>query len=620
MPAEGDQHAMWAPPHPNTLMARTRGWSSNEARSIQERLNQELGPEYVSQRPGAGGGRVHYLEGWKVLNLANEVFGFNGWSSEIKSISVDHREQNKDGRCSLVMSVTIRVTLKDGTFHEDVGSGHVENVRQWHAAFDKCRKEATTDALKRCFRAFGPLLGNCLYDNEFVRQITKVQNPPRRQIDMEKLHRAPEYRSETQTEAGRRHAMTLVSGGTNDETPNSRHTSGPGDYTTPGHNRAYPSYQEYDQSSHNGDRKVLTNGNTRPPANQQQPEPRPAVRQTPHLPIAPPPKVQRPATNPGARLDDGFDMEFGSDLIADYNEIEEYDMISDDVLDYEPFDGGELVTYTNNEDEARNGRPSESKPVNSNHTSAQQPNPAARTASNPQNQAQRISDNGNHVRAQSGPDATAAMNGHQARARTASVPPDNALNLNRASAYDTAMEKIPQSTPPFAVPNNQSAQDAHTGDPGAGATSADGVPRSAIETPVPSPCFFSARAAEAVQKEIAVDNSALFDVSFQSPSMRKTIDHSRSRPVARSQVEGSPIANLSPRIDNPRLNPMRRVGMPPTGGAPGATRSLLSVKRPLHSSNPKSTEPLGEISESNANIMNNAPAEVKDEANKKQKV
>lgn len=44
--------------------------------SLQTKLDRKRGPEYNSQRPS-----LTYVEGWKVINLANEVFGFNGWSS-----------------------------------------------------------------------------------------------------------------------------------------------------------------------------------------------------------------------------------------------------------------------------------------------------------------------------------------------------------------------------------------------------------------------------------------------------------------------------------------------------------------------------------------------------------
>ena len=56
---------------------------------LQNRLDKQLGPEYISSRPGAGGAKVHYIAAEKVINLANEVFGFNGWSSELREQKVD---------------------------------------------------------------------------------------------------------------------------------------------------------------------------------------------------------------------------------------------------------------------------------------------------------------------------------------------------------------------------------------------------------------------------------------------------------------------------------------------------------------------------------------------------
>jgi len=64
--------------------------SAQEIATLQAKLDRQLGPEYISDRPGAGGAKVHYLEAWKCINLANEIFGFNGWSSNIQNIAVDY--------------------------------------------------------------------------------------------------------------------------------------------------------------------------------------------------------------------------------------------------------------------------------------------------------------------------------------------------------------------------------------------------------------------------------------------------------------------------------------------------------------------------------------------------
>jgi DNA recombination protein Rad52 len=65
-------------------------FTAQEIATLQSRLNKQLGPEYISQRPGNGGGRVAYLEGNKAIALANEVFGFNGWSSSLGQVQIDY--------------------------------------------------------------------------------------------------------------------------------------------------------------------------------------------------------------------------------------------------------------------------------------------------------------------------------------------------------------------------------------------------------------------------------------------------------------------------------------------------------------------------------------------------
>lgn len=65
-------------------------FTANEIATLQSRLNKQLGPEYISTRQGAGGGKVAYLEGNKAIALANEVFGFNGWSSSLGQVQIDY--------------------------------------------------------------------------------------------------------------------------------------------------------------------------------------------------------------------------------------------------------------------------------------------------------------------------------------------------------------------------------------------------------------------------------------------------------------------------------------------------------------------------------------------------
>ncbi|KAJ9120757.1 hypothetical protein QFC22_002688 [Naganishia vaughanmartiniae] len=168
-------------------------YTAGQIATLQSRLSKKLGPEYITKRPGPGGGpKLSYVEGWKVINLANEVFGFNGWSSQIMSLNTDFIDEPTQGRYNVGISAIIRIILRDGTFHEDTGYGQCDNTKGKGAALDKAKKEAVTDAVKRTLRSFGNVLGNCLYDKEYTKEIEKVKWQP---VPLERrdLWRRPEF-------------------------------------------------------------------------------------------------------------------------------------------------------------------------------------------------------------------------------------------------------------------------------------------------------------------------------------------------------------------------------------------------------------------------------------------
>jgi len=86
----------------------------------------------------------------------------------------------------------VRVTLRDGTYHEDLGYGHIENCKGKATAFEKAKKEGTTDALKRALRHFGNVLGNCIYDKSYLEKVTRMKVQPAK-FDESNLHRHPDY-------------------------------------------------------------------------------------------------------------------------------------------------------------------------------------------------------------------------------------------------------------------------------------------------------------------------------------------------------------------------------------------------------------------------------------------
>ncbi|KAL8797328.1 MAG: hypothetical protein Q9195_000482 [Heterodermia aff. obscurata] len=195
MPGTGEQHKATATS--NNPFEETKPhiseYTAQEIATLSSRLEKQLGPEYISSRPGPSGQKVHYLAADKCINLANEVFGFNGWSSGIQNIQIDFVDENpNNGNISLGLSVIVRVTLRDGTFHEDVGYGQIKNVRDKAAAFEKAKKEGTTDGLKRALRSFGNLLGNCIYDKDYVSKVTKLKVVPSK-WDPDNLHRHPGF-------------------------------------------------------------------------------------------------------------------------------------------------------------------------------------------------------------------------------------------------------------------------------------------------------------------------------------------------------------------------------------------------------------------------------------------
>ncbi|KAF2004823.1 hypothetical protein P154DRAFT_484135 [Amniculicola lignicola CBS 123094] len=192
MPAPGDQYESANITNPFEER-KVNVFTAREIATLQSRLNKQLGPEYISSRTGAGGGKVAYLEGNKAIALANEVFGFNGWSSGLREVQIDYVDENpQTGRVNLGLSITVRVSLKDGTFHEDIGYGSIENAKGKAAAFEKAKKEAATDGLKRALRTFGNVLGNCLYDKEYLKKVNQMKVKPIK-FEEGNLYRHPSF-------------------------------------------------------------------------------------------------------------------------------------------------------------------------------------------------------------------------------------------------------------------------------------------------------------------------------------------------------------------------------------------------------------------------------------------
>jgi DNA repair and recombination protein RAD52 len=93
-----------------------RLFSPSEESAIKAKLEAPIPAEGIAYRSSSGG-QVAYIEGWRAFNYANDIFGFNGWSSEILNFTTDFMDE-ESGKVSVGISCTVRITLKDGTFHE----------------------------------------------------------------------------------------------------------------------------------------------------------------------------------------------------------------------------------------------------------------------------------------------------------------------------------------------------------------------------------------------------------------------------------------------------------------------------------------------------------------------
>lgn len=96
----------------------------------------------------------------KWLRLCVSCASYAGWSTSIKDITIDFNEKDKSG-FSVGISAIVRVTLRDGCFHEDIGYGEAK-LPSRAAALEKSRKQAVTDATKRALKMFGNCLGQVL--------------------------------------------------------------------------------------------------------------------------------------------------------------------------------------------------------------------------------------------------------------------------------------------------------------------------------------------------------------------------------------------------------------------------------------------------------------------------
>ncbi len=131
-----------------------------------------LNGQHVKSRSQAGRSFA-YIEGWKAIEEANRIFGFDGWTRETVDLRCVCEKQRKIGTAQrdgwgVAYIAKVRIVVLGGESRitrEGVGSGHGIDA-DLGAAHESAVKEAETDAMKRALMTFGNPFGLALYDKD----------------------------------------------------------------------------------------------------------------------------------------------------------------------------------------------------------------------------------------------------------------------------------------------------------------------------------------------------------------------------------------------------------------------------------------------------------------------
>ena len=143
-------------------------FDSDRAIRIAEALSENMSSHDIATRKGKGGVDVQYVSGQVVIDRANDIFGFDGWSSSIRNIYQDQLELVQ-GKWTCLITCVMRIRLANGAWREDAGTGTAERQPSKVTAVDMAKKSAVTDALKRAMRQFGSGLGNSTRNPEALK-------------------------------------------------------------------------------------------------------------------------------------------------------------------------------------------------------------------------------------------------------------------------------------------------------------------------------------------------------------------------------------------------------------------------------------------------------------------
>lgn len=123
---------------------------------IEALLNRAIPAEVIRRNPKG----MDYVDGYYVIMRLNEVFGHDGWTTRYGAPVI------REGEKRTIVYVECKLSIhaeRDILTRCDIGVGISANLSV--DSFETAIKGAYTDALKRCARTLGPVMGLALYEH-----------------------------------------------------------------------------------------------------------------------------------------------------------------------------------------------------------------------------------------------------------------------------------------------------------------------------------------------------------------------------------------------------------------------------------------------------------------------
>lgn len=132
-------------------------WARKKIGSLQTRL-EKLERRHYMLRHNSTRLRIPNYSSRLIIQLANEVFGYDGWSSQILSSEIIASGYDESrSKFGLRYRVTIKIILKDGTSSTGVGVGKAMSLSK-HFCYNKSKKEAIWSGIKSAIMKFDLVL------------------------------------------------------------------------------------------------------------------------------------------------------------------------------------------------------------------------------------------------------------------------------------------------------------------------------------------------------------------------------------------------------------------------------------------------------------------------------